>query len=835
MRATRYSTSRQKACQECKNSKAKCDRQAGGCSRYSAVGLPNGFENLNFHSDLRLTSLITAEDISNRWLRAFIPLPAQTAKNYSPTVQTFIYRIVKSYVALTVRGRGYPPFVHPSQVTAQSITSPLSTCLSLIRICGNLLPGSEGAAADVLQREMRNLHEQYSRYDTLTTLCAFQAYLIYAMALFFKLHSVSKSSLREAVMNLQEIACASAKKGLVCEAEQESQRPTWESWITAEANRRTLYTMYLFDNVLSSHDGLPTFLGTELAGLPAPSGQTLWRAQTRRNWETSYNSHLAEWTSGPLRIDELWPIPEHFQEADIIQRQERVDHWLESMDEFGIMIYTVTSCTHSGIFDKRQKAIIVLLASTAASFSGFSSNIYFPALPAVAHDLKVSVELVNLTVTSYLIFQGIAPSLWAPLSDVKGRRLTYFCTFIVYLGACIGLGLSENYATVIILRSLQSSGSASTIAVGGAVIGDITTPVERGGYMGIFQGALLIPNVIGPVIGGALAGALGWRSDFWFLAIYGGAFLVFLVLLLPETLGPIVGNGGARVSGFAVRYPLNIYQKTTKVKFIASDPPASTEEPRRIDLAGPFRILFSKQAAPIIVFLGIYYAIWQMSITAMSTLFQTRYGLTETQVGLIFIANGAGAILGTLITGKILDADYRRVQTGHEARTSEAVAVRPTNIGGGESIQASDQPDGATFPLEKARLRLLPIFALLQCAAILIFGWTVEYAHRVPIAIPIITTFVTGWTLVSTQSVIMTYLIDVFGKQKAAASASLNLARCLLAAGATSVVIPLVNTVGVGLTFTIAVIVQVAALAGFGIQWHFGGRWRAELEKCPST
>ncbi|KAI0154980.1 major facilitator superfamily domain-containing protein [Xylariaceae sp. FL1272] len=476
------------------------------------------------------------------------------------------------------------------------------------------------------------------------------------------------------------------------------------------------------------------------------------------------------------------------------------------------------------IFDRRQKALIVTLASTAASFSGLASNIYFPALPAVAADLKVSVELVNLTVTSYLILQGLAPSLWGPLSDVKGRRLTYCCTFLVFLGACIGLAETKTYATVAVLRCLQSSGSASTIAVGAAVIGDITTREERGGYMGVFTAGLLVPNVIGPVIGGALAGSLGWRSIFWFLTIYSGTFLLFLVLLLPETLRAIVGDGSSGNAGRFVKYPLAVYQKTTKVNFTQLPEPPLTARKTKIDILGPFRILSSKQAAPLIGFLAVYYTVWQMSITAMATLFETQYGLGITQVGLTFIANGSGAIVGTLVTGKLLDADYRRVQTANKAYGSEIELG--TENGEITAPPQSNQPDGLDFPLEKARLRLLPLFALLQCAAIIVFGWTIQ--HSVHIAVPIVTTFITGWTVVSTQSAVTTYLVDAFPEHKASATASLNLARCLLAAGGTSLVIPLVNAVGVGWTFTITVAAQLVAGVGLLVQWRYGGKWRRE-------
>ncbi|KAK1149198.1 hypothetical protein N8T08_006418 [Aspergillus melleus] len=392
------------------------------------------------------------------------------------------------------------------------------------------------------------------------------------------------------------------------------------------------------------------------------------------------------------------------------------------------------------LFDKKQKALIVLLVSTAATFSGFASNIYFPALSTIANDLNVSVELVNLTVTSYPIFQGLAPSLWGPISD--------------------------------------STGSASTIAIGSGVIGDITTRAERGGYMGIFQAGLLVPVAVGPVIGGALAGSLGWR------------------------------------------YPLTAYQKLTSVQWKNEDESSQPPPRKEIDVTGPLRILISKHAAPIIIYLAIYYAVWQMSITAMSTLFKDRYGLSEIQIGLTFIANGVGSMIGTLVTGKILDADYRRVKQSFESSLGDIETETETLDPGVDREE--------DFPLEKARLRLIPIFSFLQCISTILFGWTIQYPDRVHIAVPIVSTFITGWTAVSTQSLIMTYLVDVFPDRSAAASASLNLARCLFAAGGTSFIMLMINNIGVGVAFTVCVVVQLVSLVGPLIQWRFAAGWRRQ-------
>ena len=451
--------------------------------------------------------------------------------------------------------------------------------------------------------------------------------------------------------------------------------------------------------------------------------------------------------------------------------------------------------------------------------STLASNIYFPALLPIARAMHVSNQLINLTVTTYLIFQGLAPSLWGPVSDVRGRRAAYIFTFIVSVGANIGLARAQNYTTMIVLRCLQSTGSASTIAIGAGVIGDITTRADRGGYMGFFQAGMLVPIAVGPVIGGALAGTLGWRSIFWFLTIYSVVLLLMLLFMLPETLRSIVGNGSWTPANKFTRLPLTIYQRFTKVEWDTVT--AATQQlatRKNINILRPFRILFSKQVLPIVLFFSVYFAVWQMGITALSPLFGKHYGLSEIQIGLTFIANGAGAMIGTMITGKILDKDYRRVQDRCKAESDS-----------NESATEQQSSDEYHFPLESARLRLAPVFAVLQCLSVLVFGWTVQ--HSVHISVPIMSTFITGWTSVSTQTIVTTYLVDSFSDQSAAATASLNLARCLFAAGGASFIVPMINGVGAGPAFTICAGVQFVAIAGLFVQWKYAGLWRKQAQE----
>ena len=145
------------------------------------------------------------------------------------------------------------------------------------------------------------------------------------------------------------------------------------------------------------------------------------------------------------------------------------------------------------VFTTGQKRWIAFLAALGSFFSPFTANIYFPALTTLADHFNVSYSLINLTITSYMIFQGIAPTFYGEFTDMAGRRPAYLLAFTIYLGANIGLALQNSYVALILLRCLQSSGSSGTVALAYGVIADVATAGERGTYMGLAgSGALSV-------------------------------------------------------------------------------------------------------------------------------------------------------------------------------------------------------------------------------------------------------------------------------------------------------------------------------------------------------
>lgn len=144
------------------------------------------------------------------------------------------------------------------------------------------------------------------------------------------------------IISLTEMAFRTARNGLYCTAELSHSRPSWESWIVVAAKRRAIFAMYLFSGVYNSNRSLPEFVADELKGVHAPGNKELWNASDRETWAEAYDRHLMDWKDGMFQISELWKS----EETESVQRRSRIERWLRTVDEFGMMIFGVTAHVH---------------------------------------------------------------------------------------------------------------------------------------------------------------------------------------------------------------------------------------------------------------------------------------------------------------------------------------------------------------------------------------------------------------------------------------------------------------------------------------------------------
>ncbi|KAI8169871.1 Itaconate transport protein [Colletotrichum sp. SAR 10_70] len=312
------------------------------------------------------------------------------------------------------------------------------------------------------------------------------------------------------------------------------------------------------------------------------------------------------------------------------------------------------------VFPKRQKWLVIVIIATAGLFSGLSSNIYNPSLDAVAQDLKVSSSQVSLTITSYLIMQAVSPLLWGPMSDTLGRRPTYIASFAVYIGANVALSFSPNYPVLLIFRGVQAAGIRN------------------------------FSTAIGPVLGGALANSLGFRSVFVFLLIASTLIIIAIIVFLPETMRSIAGNGAIRLKG-PVYKPLIRYIRKEPRYMQDPDGPLHSNKVTIWTFLRPFRLFREKDLVINLIWGGFVYAIWNMVTTSTTPVFKARFPfLNELLLGVAFLPNGFGTIVGSVLAGKLLTRDYKAISAEYKATH---------NMREDEELSPKDIPPD--FPLEK--------------------------------------------------------------------------------------------------------------------------------------
>ncbi|RMZ91768.1 hypothetical protein DV736_g1022, partial [Chaetothyriales sp. CBS 134916] len=381
------------------------------------------------------------------------------------------------------------------------------------------------------------------------------------------------------------------------------------------------------------------------------------------------------------------------------------DHDLERQDLARRTSSVSGTGTIYSVFTPNQKRFIIVMASFAGFFSPVSGQIYFPALNDLARDLHVSNTLINLTLTSYMIFQGIAPTLIGDLADTMGRRPAYLVCFIIYIAANIGLALQNSYPALFVLRCLQSSGSSGTIAMASGVVSDVATAAERGTYIGFTLAGALLGPAIGPVLGGVLAQYLGWRSIFWFLTITGATFLLLFAVFFPETARNQVGNGSVPPKG---------------------------------------RI----------------------------------YHFDSLHIGLCYLPAGLGSMTAALSGGIFLDRNF--------ARWCRRLNLPPISKNRNHSGHLRH------FPFEKARLQVAIPAAYVTAALVLVFGWVLDAEG--PLAVVLVVLFFATFHMGIAFNVTTTLLVDFYPNATATATAANNLCRCLLGAGMTAAIVPMIES-----------------------------------------
>lgn len=273
------------------------------------------------------------------------------------------------------------------------------------------------------------------------------------------------------------------------------------------------------------------------------------------------------------------------------------------------------------------------IANTCLCIS-LGSSLYVEGVPELVEQYGVSQTLAISGLSLYLLGLALGPIVGAPLSELIGRRLVYITTFPVAMLFAMGVGLSQNIWSVLILRFFVGLVASPPMAIAGGSITDIWAgqPEQMSTAMALFCLSPFLGPVIGPIIGGFVAENKSWRWTMWVSLMFSGAILPFL-LWCPETFKPAILRRRAKARGIHV-----------------IEPELSFQQLLQTHLFRPFEILFVE---PIVGLSSIYtafvFAVLFGFFEAFPIIFRGTYGMSTGVSGLPFIGVGVGLCAAVLI------------------------------------------------------------------------------------------------------------------------------------------------------------------------------------------
>lgn len=367
---------------------------------------------------------------------------------------------------------------------------------------------------------------------------------------------------------------------------------------------------------------------------------------------------------------------------------------------------------------------------------------FAPGVPQVQQEFGSSDQtLATFVVSVFLLGYVAGPLVLVPLADIYGRVVVYHAGNLGFIIFNIACAVSTDMSMLIGFRFLAGLIGSAPMTVGGGTVADIMPYEQRGLAIMVWNLPVVAGPVIGPVIGGFLTQAAGWRWLFWLIVIASGVTAVVGVAVLRETNPAVLlkrktnrlrretGNPGLRS-----RLDMGLSKKEIFIRAIVR----------------PSKLLFlSPICALACLYNSFVYSIMYLFFTTFTFVFEGEYGFSQGIVGLTYIGMGIGMFAGMVLYGLTSDKIVKHLAKKH----------------------------GLDQGKPEHRLPLAMFTAPFIPAGLFIYGWTVEY--HVHWAVPLIGTLMVGFGLIIIMSSIANYMIDTFNIYAGAAMGAIAISRSL--------------------------------------------------------
>ncbi|KAI0121038.1 hypothetical protein BJ170DRAFT_157880 [Xylariales sp. AK1849] len=138
------------------------------------------------------------------------------------------------------------------------------------------------------------------------------------------------------------------------------------------------------------------------------------------------------------------------------------------------------------------------------------------------------------------------------------------------------------------------------------------------------------------------------------------------------------------------------------------------------------------------------------------------------------------------------------------------------------------QLDLSHFPIERARIDIALPLLYFGSVMIIVYGWLLHLQTHM--AGPLVVLFFVGWSIFAIYQVTTILVVDIYPDKPATATAANNLIRCLFSAGASAVVIPMLDAMGAGWTYTLTALVFTGLSLILFLLMKSGPAWRRAVK-----
>jgi MFS family permease len=180
-------------------------------------------------------------------------------------------------------------------------------------------------------------------------------------------------------------------------------------------------------------------------------------------------------------------------------------------------------------------ALVLLLIINL--FNYLDRQVLAAVVPLIQGDLHVSDRLIGWTATAFLVSYMVLSPLFGWLADRASRWLLVAVGVALWSLASGATGLAGTFAVLILTRCCVGVGEAAYGPVAPALLSDLYPIERRGRILSLFYVAIPVGSALGYVLGGAVAGALGWRWAFWLVTPPGLALALWAILMRDPPRG----------------------------------------------------------------------------------------------------------------------------------------------------------------------------------------------------------------------------------------------------------------------------------------------------------